>query len=455
MNYQKNIFYDESKKVEPINNLKVGSCFSGVGMWELALKYLNIDHTQEFFIEWDKFPQASYKAIHGDVMMFNDVTKLNGNEVPDFDLFFYSPPCQAFSVAGKGLGAEEDRGVLFNDALRIIKAKQPKICIMENVKGLTNKKHSEFFNHILKSLENNGYTNYYKILNTKNLGVPQNRERIFIISLRNDIDNGFEWPEEFDNGLRLKDFLEDEVDEKYYISGEKCNKLLKQVKEEIKPGGVDVSRKGEVFEGNSEFCRTLMARDYKGLDNTIKTAVACLTPDRVEKRQNGRRFKDNGEPMFTLTGQDVHGILEGIDLSFNNPQIRDIANCISARTDRGISNRKQEGTGVLEVNELRIAGSLEHYGNDQMNRVYDTEGVSPTITVPSGGGREQKVLHEFRIRKLTPKECWRLQGVKDEDFEKAERVNSNSQLYKQAGNGVSVNVVMAILAQLQKKGYIK
>lgn len=341
-----------------MNELKVGSCFSGVGFWEMALKELQIPHTNEFCVEFDKFPYASYKAIHGEVKNYGDVTKIQGNEVEDIDLFFYSPPCQAFSVAGKGLGVEEHRGVLFFDSLRIIQHKQPRVAIMENVKGLTNKPHAETLRSMLACLTMAGYTNCMKVLNTKDYGIPQNRERVFIVSIRNDIDHGFDFPATFDNGVRLKHMLESEVDEKYYISNEKCEKLLSQLKSEMMPGGIKVSRKGEMFEGNTEICSTIMARDYKGLDNTIKTAV-----------------------------------------------------CVE-------------------------------------------NGCSPTIPTCQGGNQEPKVYAQYRIRKLTPKECWRLQGATDYDFEKAASVNSNSQLYKQAGNGLSVNVVVAILKQLQAKSYI-
>ncbi len=405
-------FLNQEKVVEPISNPRVGSCFSGVGMWELALKYLSIEHTQEFFIEYDKYPAMSYKAIHGDVKNYGDVTQIQGSEVEDIDVFFYSPPCQAFSIAGKGLGTDDARGVLFNDSLRIIQAKQPKICIMENVSGLTNQTHKHFYKHIIKSLEDAGYSNYAKVLNTKDYGVPQNRERIFIVSIRNDINKGYNFPEPFDNGLRLKDFLELEVDEKYYIPDEKCEKLLGELNK-----GKGITETDEIsglyLHDSKEFSKDL----ENGASSTLKANkhdsavyIPCITPDRADKKQNGRRFKEDGDEMFTLTGQDVHGVMVGIDLSYNNPQPRDVANCISARTDRGISNKQHEGTGVIVRN---------------------------------------------RIRKLTPKECFRLQGIKDEDFEKAEQVNSNSQLYKQAGNGVSVNVVMEIIKELVNKGYMK
>jgi len=345
--------------------LKVGSCFSGIGCWELGLKYLGIEHSQEFCIEYDKYPYASYKAIHGDIKNYNDVTKVEGDEVEDIDLFTYSPPCQAFSIAGKGLGVDDHRGVLFFDALRIIQHKQPKLCIMENVKGLVGKKHKETFESILQCLTLAGYTNYWKVLNTKNYGIPQNRERVFIVSIQNDIDKGFEFPVAFDNGLRLKDLLEDEVDEKFYLS-----------------------------------------------DKIVDGFIEGLSPT-IDSMGGGNRQPKVLIPQATKQGFIECEIGGVFDNSFPD-----------SKTRRG--------------------------------RVQENGQICPTLQTSNGIVRvEPKISEGFRIRKLTPKETWRLQNIKDEDFEKAEKVNSNSQLYKQAGNGISVNVPMEIYKQLQEFRYIE
>ena len=210
--------------------IKLGSLFTGIGAWEKALKDMTIEYDLQFFGEIDKYAIKSYCQIHNETEDKNigDITTVDADTVPDIDMLVYSPPCQAFSVAGKMMGVEDKRGVLFFDALRVIETKQPKIAIMENVKGLTTKKFKETFESMLEELERVGYKNYWKVLNLKNYGLPQNRERVFIVSIRNDIDKGFEFPEGYDNGLRLKDMLEDEVDEKYYISQEKVEKLLAQ-----------------------------------------------------------------------------------------------------------------------------------------------------------------------------------------------------------------------------------
>ena len=214
--------------------LKVGSCFTGIGAWEKALIRLGIEFELMFFSEIDKYAIKSYCAIHNESESKNlgDITKVDVEKVPDIDLFVYSPPCQAFSVAGRQEGFNDKRGILFFDSLKIIEAKRPKICCMENVKGLTTKKFKNEFASMLESLEELGYNNYYQVLNAKHYGIPQNRERIFIISIRKDVDDcNFQFPEPFDNGLRLKDFLETDVNKKYYIAQDKADKLIATLKD--------------------------------------------------------------------------------------------------------------------------------------------------------------------------------------------------------------------------------
>lgn len=206
----------------------------------------------------------------------------------------------------------------------------------------------------------------------------------------------YEWPKPFDNGLRLKDFLEDEVDEKFYISQEKVDKII---------NSSFMQEKTRIQNGEG-VCSTLLARDYKD-----PKCVPCITPDRVEKRQNGRRFKEDGDPMFTLTGQDRHGIL---------------------------------------TESVRIGGIFDGETKHQAGAVWDKEGLCPTLDTMQGGYRQPStILNDYRIRKLTPKECWRLMGFSDDEFQRAVDVGvSNSQLYKQAGNSIVVDVLMAIFKNL-------
>ena len=252
--------------------MKVLSLFSGIGAFEKALDRLNIDYELVAFSEIDKYATKSYCAIHGvdESMNLGDITKVDENSLPkDIDLITYGFPCQDISLAGKQKGLFHDDGSktrsgLFFEALRIIEATKPKIAIAENVKNLTGKKFKEQFELVLKSLEEAGYSNYWKVLNAKDYGIPQNRERVFIISIRKDIDKGFEFPEPFPLKLRLKDMLDDEVDESFYISDERTKSLQRDLinKDTLMLDVCQYKREGHPREYN-EVSPTLSARDYK------------------------------------------------------------------------------------------------------------------------------------------------------------------------------------------------
>lgn len=206
--------------------LNVLSLFSGIGAFEKALDNLNIPYNLVAYCEIDKYASKAYSIIHGEPEEKNlkDVTKVDILDIEDsVDLITYGFPCQDISNAGNMKGfTDEDgnrtRSGLFFEALRIIEDYKPKFAIAENVKALTSKRFSEEFKIVLDSLDEVGYNNYWQVLNAKDYGIPQNRERVFIISIRKDIDKGFEFPQPIPLELRLKDLLEDEVDEKYYLS---------------------------------------------------------------------------------------------------------------------------------------------------------------------------------------------------------------------------------------------
>lgn len=208
--------------------MRVLSLFSGIGAFEKALANMEIPFELVGFSEIDKYAVRSYCAIHGvsEEMNLGDITQIDEKKLPkDIDLVTYGFPCQDISVAGKQKGllntdGTQTRSGLFFEALRIIEATQPRVAIAENVKNLTGKKFKEQFLTVLESLERAGYNNYWKVLNAKDYGIPQNRERVFIISIRKDIDVGlFRFPEPIPLTLKLKDLLEDDVDEKYYLEG--------------------------------------------------------------------------------------------------------------------------------------------------------------------------------------------------------------------------------------------
>ena len=225
--------------------MKLLSLFSGIGAFEKALDNLGILYELIGYCENDKFAPKSYSAIHGvpESLNLGDITKVDAETLPkDIDLLTYGFPCQDISVAGhrKGLFNEDGthtRSGLFFDALRIIEATRPKIAIAENVKNLTSKKFAEQFRIVLDSLEEAGYNNHWAVLNAKDYGIPQNRERVFIVSIRKDTDPGvFEFPKPIPLKKRFEDILENVVDEKYYLSDKAIRKM-----ERFAPKGCDIT----------------------------------------------------------------------------------------------------------------------------------------------------------------------------------------------------------------------
>jgi DNA (cytosine-5)-methyltransferase 1 len=448
--------------------LKVRTLFSGIGSPEKALRDSQIPFELVDFCEVDKYAVKSYCAVHGVDPSKNlgDITKVWGRDLPYADLLVWGFPCTDISVAGKqaGIVEGETRSGLYYEGLRILRETKPKYSIIENVKNLVGKKFKAEFDQMLKDIESLGYNNYWKVLNAKDYGIPQSRERVFIVSIRNDVDNGlFQFPMGFDNGLRLKDFLEDEVEEKYYISQDKVEQLIKNLN-----GDIDLNKQviGTCHEKNDlsfatrdrvyssqNLSPTLSATMYK---DAPKVCMPCITPDRVEKRQNGRRFKEDGEPSFTLTSQDRHGVLiqvGEIDIKGNDSIKRVYSEeglCPTIPTCQG--GNQQPKVAVKEATkkgyaEATIGDSINiQFPNSETRRGRVGVGVAQTLETSCN---QATLTNDYRIRKLTPKECWRLMGFSDEDFQRAVDAGvSNSQLYKQAGNSIVSNVLFYIFKNL-------
>ncbi|UYY05835.1 DNA cytosine methyltransferase (plasmid) [Enterococcus faecalis] len=374
--------------------MKFLDLFAGIGGFRLGME--SAGHECIGFCEIDKFARTSYKAIHdttGEVEMY-DITTISDEfirGIGSVDVICGGFPCQAFSIAGKRKGFEDTRGTLFFEIARFASILRPRYLFLENVKGLLNHGGGATFETILRALDELGYDVEWQVLNSKDY-VPQNRERVFIIG---------------------------------HLRGERTRKVFPFKKND---------RTFTKLQGQQIYANTLTTRiEAQGTGTYViereqheeKIAIPVLTPDRLEKRQNGRRFKDDGEEMFTLTAQDRHGIM--------------------------------------------IAGNLP-CNHDQNSRVYDSSGLAPTLSTMQGGGQEPKILakeattkgyseatpgdvvtENFQIRKLTPRECWRLQGFPDWAFDKAKEVNSDSQLYKQAGNSVTVPVIADIASKLESE----
>lgn len=218
-----------------MGKIKLLSLFSGIGAFEKALDRIEAEYKLIGYSEIDKYASRSYAAIHNvaEPLNLGDIKKIDEKKLPkDIDLITYGFPCQDISTAGKQRGfldanGNQTRSGLFFDALRIIKATMPKVAIAENVKNLTGEKFKNEFKTVLTSLEEAGYNNYWEILNAKNYNVPQNRERVFVVSIRKNVDTGgFKFPESLPLKRKLKDVLEQEVEEKYYVSPTRLNGMV-------------------------------------------------------------------------------------------------------------------------------------------------------------------------------------------------------------------------------------
>lgn len=433
--------------------IKLLSLFSGIGAFEAALRRGGYQFETVNYCEIDPYASKAYSQIHGISEDFNlhDVRTVNPLLMNNVNLVTYGFPCVDISVAGKQEGffkkdGSVTRSGLFFEALRIIEFLQPEYAICENVKALTSKKFEKEFNTVLSSLAEVGYNNYWKVLNAKDYGVPQNRERIFIISIRKDIDTGtFTFPEKQELKLRVKDMLEPEVDEKFYINSDRAKKLIEKItaNPEIVGGGTENriktighlgtgGQKGWVFNANG-ISRCLAATDYKDPTKIVETRTMIEITEPVICRSVGR---DPDNPSNREKGCNTEQTLE-------------------LKKD-GCSNTLstvQKDNMVLEPKIKRL-GNLydENAGGARAGNVYAPNGLAPALQTAQGGNRQPLMYEDYRIRKLTPRECFRLMGFTDADFDKIKGI-SNTQLYKMAGNSIVVNVLEAIFKQLFKENH--
>lgn len=586
--------------------IKLLSLFSGIGAFEKALDRLNIDYELVNYCEIDKYASKSYSLVHGvpESKNLGDITKVDTSKFPkDIDLITYGFPCQDISLAGKQQGFTHEDGTttrsgLFFEALRIIEDTKPRIAIAENVKNLVSKKFSKEFRIVLDSLDKAGYNSYYQVLNAKDYGIPQNRERVFIISIRKDIDpynilQPFEFPRPIKLEKRLKDMLEEQVDEKYYLSDAMMNYVLANgTKNYIKPVEID-----------NEVARTINTTPTShrsGIDNFVSEQYhetgEPMTTEEVLKIKNktkqgyleategdginisGRMQYQRGNVQkgmaqtIKASGIDVGvvvgstqknayvGTTEGVSPTLTEAMgkggghvpmvsekgssyLRNFGSKGKLQDNNGISCTllADMGTGggnvplvkdnlwtktqakmitedlnvkryinsnkIDQFNEGQVADISFPNGYDKGNRVHDecptinatttqtsfivkvkdkvgnefplykdTKALKETIetnefkegkvlnldlynhltnknsqTITDGKHNSQRLFDGLRIRKLTPKECWRLMGFEDSDFAKVDGILSNTQLYKQAGNSIVVDVLMYLLKELFKE----
>ena len=297
---------------------KVFSMFSGIGGFEMGLLMSEKEVQFVGYSEVDKYAIEVFEKQFKGIKNYGNATTIDETKLPNFDLLVGGFPCQAFSVAGKLRGFNDTRGTLFFDVARILKHKKPKHFILENVRGLLSHDSGRTFQTILKVLSDIGYMVQWEVCNSKNYGVPQNRERVYIVGhLR-----GSSRPQIFPIGESQK-VSDKSREEKRKGSGKVSSTITSNYKRGVHAMGESyIVEKANLKELTKNMSMGYRVYDSSGVSTTLralggglgaKTGLyqvkACLTPDRKEKRQNGRRFKDNEEPMFTLTGQDKHGVM--------------------------------------------------------------------------------------------------------------------------------------------------
>lgn len=384
-----------------MQKIKVIELFAGVGSQAMALRNIGINYEVIGISEIDKFAYKSYEAIHGKVKNFGDITKIN--KLPYCDLLTYSFPCQDLSIAGhqKGINKDTRSGLLLEVERLLLKAKEnrtlPKYLLLENVKNLVGKKFIKDFERWLSFLNNLGYYSNWEMLNAKDYGIPQNRERVFVVSSLENMHYNFPKPVELKS--KMKDLLEEKVDDKYYLS-EKYLKCFSDMKNR------NGFTRGERFNPRKlEECNTAFA---------ITTRA-------------GARATDNY--IIQL------GNLKNTESFGGNPQTGRVY------SPDGISPclNTMQGGG-LEPKILQKAHGFNKGGIK--------ENIVPALTKSSW--QENNFLSDnTRIRKLTPLECWRLMGFRDMDYYAAKSVGiSDAQLYKQAENSIVVTVLEAIFRNL-------
>lgn len=544
--------------------MKIGTDFSGIGAPEMALKYLGIDFDSIFACEIDKYARQSFEQLHKPQTFYNDITARNHKEVEQLDLYVAGFPCQSFSTAGKRKGFEEARGTLFFNVAEFIKENKPKTFILENVKGLVNHDKGRTFQTIVDILSNGGGTQngqisldmfedglgyhiYWKVLNTKNYGIPQNRERIFIVGFKEFRD--FNFPKEIPLDLKLGDMLQDNPNSKYYLSDKgienlnknqefnkfnllnidsefsacitaRCNKIsndnnfievddkyylsdkvVKRIEDNLK----------EKDKENNYQIRTHYLGGRKGDNKKGGTGHLCKTDDTsycldtansqaIEVIQLNKSIESGGKQPFQQNRvYDVNGLSPCLDTESGRKNIIQRLPDLKIKVSKRAHETPKEINQYLKDNKKgtikEIAFYLdlpktkvEHYFRtdkfraipspevwhklkellnlnnkydkqvteinqtigtyESSNRLYDIDGICPTLQTQEQGYYKTK----NKIRRLTPLECWRLQGFKDEDFFSVKGV-SDTQLYKQAGNSITVNVLMEIFKKIY--GYNK
>jgi len=404
--------YDYPKVFKSDHRIRLFEAFAGIGCQRMALNRLKVPYESVGISEIDKYSLLSYEAIHGDCRNYGDITKMT--YIPECDIFTWSFPCTDLSKAGKQKGLDGTRSGLVYEVLRLLKATEikPKVLIMENVVDLVQELFKAKFYEIQKEIAKLGYENHTMVLNGNDYGVAQNRERVFMVSI---LGGGrYEFPVKEKLEKRLKDYLEESVDEKYYLSEKMLNFFQEnsQVNEE-KGNGFRFKPKTD-----EELAFAITTRAGARMDDNFIQEPSIAIPEATEK---GFALAEDGDGVY-----------------INRPHQK-----------RGCVQKGMIQTLKTSGNDVGVVVGIGVHPNSkklEFNGFHDTN--CPTILATDYKAPKCIQYNNLRIRKLTPLECWHLMGIDDEDFYKAQSVCSNSQLYKQAGNGIIVDVFAKILQGL-------
>ena len=404
-----------------MKTIKVGSDFSGVGAFNQALRRLGVEYHEIFACDMDKFARETFIHNYGEPEYYPK--NVYEREIPSesLDIYMTSPPCQAFSLAGKRLGKDDKRGVLFFNSHEFIQKNQPRFFIFENVKGLLSDDNGNTFNEWLNLLggksvngvpvlfpheESVPYHLYWKVLNAKDHGVPQNRERVFLIGIRDNQDNHFRFPVEEHLTKRLKDVLEEDIQDKYFLSELAINRLTNN----------EQGYHSEI-RTNESIASTICASDYKIARGMNVLQVKSATSTGFEIATEGDSISLAHPGSETRRGRVGHGVAQTVDTG----------------STQGVMIKESNNKYRFHKNDKRKSGIQ---GMD----IVKPSGISDTVTTSHPGN----TIDNFKIRRLTPRECFRLMDFPDTFTWTC----SDSQAYKQAGNSIVVNVLYKLLKNL-------
>ena len=443
--------------------IKILELFGGIGACSKALERLGIDYEIADYVEIDKYAVGSFNAMHNTNFEPQDICKWDKNI--DVDLIMHGSPCQDFSIAGKQAGGDKDSGTrssLMYETLRIIEKIKPKYVIWENVKNVVSKKHKHNFDNYCNKMSELGYNSYAKILNAKDYGIPQNRERVFTISIKKEIDKGYIFPTPIPLKLKLKDMLEDNVDRKYYLSEDAMNKIKYKFNEEnVILGGMQEHQSIK----KDGICTTLTSS--MGTGGGYIPMIAEKNKRIKELQKYIEKYEETDEDDILKKGKIKYEMFEKFGTN---------RKCFRCGNQLLISDLPSYEYLCLECDEnMYYFETMPYYIENDAEQDYD---VATRLDVIGGIGKKQSNNgsqwfqqdriynnnislslstcanpyyqdNNLQIRKITPKESWKLMGFDDEDFEKVKATGiSDTQLYKQAGNSIVVNVLEAILKEV-------